>query len=56
MCFKVEETEIKIAEAAGEVVDNRTRLDVLKNEEMRIAEENEERIMQKVTVVFNCNF
>lgn len=43
----VEEAEIKICEVSGEKVDNKVRLDVLKNEERMIAEENLELIIEE---------
>ena len=44
---QVEEAEIKICEVSGEKVDNKVRLDVLKNEERMIAEENLELITEE---------
>lgn len=46
VCVQVEEAEVRVADSSGEAVDNKTRLEVIQQQETLIKEEAAEK--QKV--------
>ena len=43
MCVQVEEAEVRVADSSGETVDNKTRLEVIRQQETLIQEEAAEK-------------
>ena len=59
MILKVDEAGIKVADMEGEIVDNKRRLEALKQletliEEEKIEQEKSEKEEEKVLVITNC--
>ena len=51
MIFQTKEATIKVAELGGEKVDNKTKLELIKEEEARIKKEKEEEETEKLEKV-----